>query len=468
MLSNAPHPLRRAFLISATVSFLVGGLGRTAEAKDCSMDADCDAGYQCVFGQTTGTAGGGASSSGAGAAAGSASDGTAGAGGSVASSGAGVATGNSCPAGGNCGTTSSLPTKAPMPAMDAGAAPTPAGADAGLLLPGPVPAPAVTGICQPKPIVCTSAADCPSADFDCVMDLIPATNPDCPVDPKCESLPSQTSTTGTCVAKPHACSTAADCPAPLICQAENGTCTSSASAGPDGTVTQMPTTCTPGPSVCTWVPVTCTADTGCADPLYQCVEVGEDYSCSGSGGGTCAPGETCPSPSTCGSTAIMNCMPKPIDCGGGQTCPTGWSCFDFSNYNGGIRPTWSPNAPDKSCLPDGIVLATQGHAADGGEFTGNSGGGKGTSGLGPTEVGGSGGTGGGNGTGSTSPAGVNPVSSTRGSEAGSAGGEDSAAATVHSSGCAYGGREAGPLSLWLALAMPGLVVRLARRRRGAR
>ena len=54
-------------------------------------------------------------------------------------------------------------------------------------------------------------------------------------------------------------------------------------------------TCTPGPSVCTWVPVTCTADTDCADPLYQCVKVGEYGWCSGSGG-TCAAGETCPPP----------------------------------------------------------------------------------------------------------------------------------------------------------------------------
>jgi hypothetical protein len=425
MLLSVSQPSRHVFTISATVLLLVGGLGRTAAAKDCTTDSDCDTGYQCVFAQ--------------------ASDGTAGAGGSTASSGAGAVTGSTCPVGVNCGTSSSSSTEAPVPAMDAGAAPLFVGADAGLSLAGPVP----TGICQPKPIVCTTVADCPSVDFDCVMDMIPTIAPACPAGTKCEP-PQQTSTTGTCVAKPHACSTAADCPAPLTCQAEQGTCSGGASVAPDGTVTAVPGTCTPGPSVCTWLPVTCATDSDCADPLYQCVKVSESGWCSGSGG-TCAAGETCPSPPTCGSTAVMNCMPKPMNCACGPcpagamcgaclTCPAGWSCFDFSNYNGGVRPIWSPNAPDKSCLPDGIILATEGHASDGGQFAENSGGG---------------------GSGSTPPA-VNPVSPTRNSAAGSAGGED--AATVHSSGCAYGASEAGPISLWLALAMAGMVARLARRR----
>lgn len=409
MLISVLQPSRHVFTISATVLLLVGGLGRTAAAKDCSIDSDCDTGYQCVFAQAI--------------------DGTAGAGGSTASSGAGAVT------------------EAPVLAMDAGAAPLFVGADAGLSLAGPVP----TGICQPKPIVCTTVADCPSVDFDCVMDMIPTIAPACPAGTKCEP-PQQTSTTGTCVAKPHACSTAADCPAPLTCQAEQGTCSGGASVAPDGTVTAVPGTCTPGPSVCTWVPVTCATDSDCADPLYQCVKVSESGWCSGSGG-TCAAGETCPSPPTCGSTAVMNCMPKPMNCACGPcpagamcgaclTCPAGWSCFDFSNYNGGVRPIWSPNAPDKSCLPDGIILATEGHASDGGQFAENSGGG---------------------GSASTPPA-VSPVSPTRNGAAGSAGGEDSAAATAPASGCAYGGNQAGPISLWLALAMAGLVARLARRR----
>ena len=304
--------------------------------------------------------------------------------------------------------------------MDAGAAPILAGADGGLLL----PTPAATGICQPKPIVCASVADCP---------------------------------------------------APLVCQAEPGTCSGGATVGPNGTVITTTDTCTPGPSVCAWVPLTCTADTGCADPLYQCVKVGESSWCSGSSGG-CAAGATCPPPPppTCGTTAIMNCMPKPIDCvcgpcpagatcGACATCPAGWSCFDFSSYNGGVRPIWSPNAPDKSCLPDGIISWTQGHASGNGQSAGS---GESGGGLGATDVGGAGGTGGKRGTDSgTNPPAVSPVSSTGGAP-GSASGDNSAGATVHSSGCALGGSEA--RGLWLSLAMAGLVARLARRRHRAR
>ncbi len=64
MLRNALHPSRHLFLIAATVSLLVGGLGGTAAAKDCTSDLDCDTGYQCVLAQTgAGTTGGGVSSS---------------------------------------------------------------------------------------------------------------------------------------------------------------------------------------------------------------------------------------------------------------------------------------------------------------------------------------------------------------------------------------------------------------------
>ncbi|MGC9983753.1 MAG: hypothetical protein ABSF35_08990 [Polyangia bacterium] len=481
MLIKALRPSRHVFLTSAAVSLLVGGMGRTAAAKDCTTDSDCDTGYQCSFGQAvagTGTATGGATSVGAGPVTGGASVGTGGAGGSAASPGAGVATASTCAAGTNCATLVSPPSSAPVPATDGGAAPLP-GPDAGLLppisVPEPVPTP-VTGICEPKPIVCTTVADCPSADFDCVMDVLPVVAPSCPAGTKCETPPPQTGTTGTCVAKPHACSTAADCPTPLVCQANGAICSGGATGGAGGTVTTTADTCTPGPSVCTYVPVTCTTDSDCADPLYQCVEVSEEGWCSGSGG-ACAAGETCPAPTppTCGTTVIMNCMPKPIDCGSGQACPAGWSCFDFSNYDGGVRPTWSPNAPDKSCLPDGIILATQGHASDGGQFTANSG----SSGTATVGLGLAPGTGGASGTSSdsgagpvsgqpasTTPSPVTPVPPSTANAA--ADGGTLAQPMGHSSGCAYGGSDAGQGSLWLALGMTGLIARLARRRRGAR
>ena len=324
----------------------------------------------------------------------------------------------------------------------------------------------IAGVCEPKPIVCTTVADCPSVDFDCVMEMIPTIAPACPANAKCETPPPQTGTTGTCVAKPHACSTAADCPAPLTCQAEAATCSGGGMVAPDGTVTTTGDTCTPGPSVCTYVPVTCTTDADCSDPLYQCVKVGEYGECSGSGG-ACAAGVTCPAPTppTCSTTVIMNCMPKPMNCGSGQACPTGWSCFDFSNYNGGVRPTWSPNAPDQSCLPDGIVVATQGHAENGGQFAANSG----LSGTASVGLGASSGTGGASGAGGDQGSGTPTVTPVPPSAANAnADGGGSPQPMSHSSGCAYGGSDAGQSSLWLAFALTGLVARLARRRHGVR
>jgi hypothetical protein len=68
------------------------------------------------------------------------------------------------------------------------------------------------------------------------------------------------------------------------------------------------------------------------------------------------------------------------------------------------------------------------------------------------------------GPGGATPPSVSPVAPTQNTGNGNAAG--GSAATTQSSGCAYGGSEASPISLWLALAMTGLVARLARRRRG--
>ena len=475
MLFKASRPSHHVFLMSAAAFLLVGGLGRTAAATECIADSDCASGYLCVPGTEVAGIGaaGGATSIGAP----SANDGIGGAGGSVASPGTGAATGSVCSGGGNCASTASPPTRAPSgPATDAGAAPVVISVP-NPLPPEPVPTPIVTGTCQ---LVCTRVADCPSADFDCVMHLIPTVAVPCPADAKCPTSAPQTSNIATCVAKLRACSTAADCPAPLICQAQAGTCSGGGSVGPDASVSTTTETCTP---VCTWVPLTCVADRDCASSLYQCVKVGE------SGG--------------------MNCMPKPIDCGAGQACPTGWTCLDLSNL-GGVPSTWGSIASNTSCLPDGIILAAQGYAAGWipfGAASGTTAGG--TSGTGPigigetNDTGGTGGTGGGapvvvgpGGSGSTTPYTLIPVPATNDGATGGAGGSSSAngpsgtapslaspvppsqggatgsaageaSATAHSGGCAYGG-SAGASGLWLALAVTGLVARLARRRHRVR
>ena len=492
MLSHASRSPRHALLISATVALSIGGLSRTAAAKTCTTDTDCATGYQCVPQATAPTGGatsvgssgetsvgsGGTPSVGSGGTPGTIAVGTGGSGGIVASAGGAVA--SSCPKGSNCVQSGSSPS---VPPPSGGATSVP---NSGPMTPDPVPVP-VTGICEPKPIVCATVSDCPSADFDCVMDMVPTIAPSCPVNTQCEAPPPQMATTGTCVAKAHACSTADDCLAPLTCQALPGPCSSGAAVGPDGTVTKMPETCTPGPSVCSWNPVTCTVDSGCADPLYQCVKTGDSRGgCSSSGGGTCAAGETCPpvpEQSTCVTTPTMNCVPKLVDCACGpcpagstcgqcQTCLPGWSCFDFSNV-GGVPPAWGSIASEKACLPDGIVMAAQGHAAVNGQLVVGSGSSSSsTSGGTPTlDVGGAGGASGGtggasgnDGKGSTgagqNPPSVSPVPTNEGT-AGSAG--SAAQPMAHSSGCAYGGSDAS--SLWLALAMAGLVARLARRRR---
>jgi hypothetical protein len=456
---------RHVFPVAAAVLILAGGMSRTAAAKECASDSDCSAADQCVFGATAAGSGGATGSQ---------------------TPGAGATTGSIC-SGANCASEASPPpllvpdAGAPLfLPSDAGTAPV-VGADAGARIAAPLPI--ATGVCEPKPIVCTTVADCPSADFECQKLYLPTTQPACAADTKCEALPPQESSTGTCQAKPHACSTATDCPAPLICQAQGATCSGGGGVGPDGVVTTIPTTCTAGPSVCTWVPVDCLADSDCADPLYQCLKVSEYNMCSGAtpacrsadGAATCS----APEPPTCTSVVKKNCLPKPLDCGTGQACPSGWSCFDFSGYNAGVRPTWSPNAPDKACLPNGIILAAQGHASDNGQFSSNSGstrsssGGSGAVDIGlvtPTDnKGGTAGTTGGAPSGQGSPEippTVAPVAAPGGST--STATDTAGSAKVQGGGgCAFGGHGAGSMDLIWAMALLGLAVRLVRRHRAS-
>jgi MYXO-CTERM domain-containing protein len=480
MLTHASRSSRHVFLMAASVALLVGGLSRTAAAKTCTTDTDCSTGQQCVMQATAPTGGAtsvgssGATSVGSGGTPGTIAVGTGGAGGSPAS--AGGAVGSSCPKGSNCVQSGSTP---PVLPPNGGAQSVP---NSGPLPPAPEPMP-VTGICEPKPIVCITVADCPSTDFDCLVE--PISPPACPADSNC-ATPSLPSTTGgTCVAKAHACSTATDCPAPLTCQALAGTCTGSAAVGPDGKIISTSESCTPGPSVCSWNPVTCAVDSDCADPLYECVKTGDSGSCSSSGGGACAAGETCPpvpQQPTCVTTPVMYCLPTLVDCACGpcpagstcgpcQTCLPGWSCFDFSNV-GGVPPAWGSIASNKACLPDGIALFAQGHTALNGQLvSGSSSSSSSSSGGTPTlDVGGAGGASGGTGGASgndgrsTGGAAQNPPTVSPAPTAeGTAGASGSAQPMAHSSGCAYSGSEAS--SPWLALAMIGLVARLARRRR---
>lgn len=424
---------RHFSLLAAATLVLTSGISRTATAKQCTTDADCGTGYQCNLPPTNGGASGG-----------------------------GGSTGISTP-----GTPTPDPDAPIAVRIDGGVVTKTPVVDAGLSIPVPS-----TGTCEPKPIVCASAADCP-ADFECQKDRIAVANPTCRADAACATPPPpQPSDTGTCRAVYRACNSSADCPAPLVCKSQGGVCTGGASVGPDGVVTTLPETCTEGKSVCTYVPVTCTADSGCADS-YQCVKVSESSSCSGSsvvctrsadGGVTC----TTPEPPVCTSRVVMNCMPKQIACGAGQACPSGWSCFDYSNFSGTV-PGWTPDASGKACLPDGLVLAVQGHAAGSGSDSGGSEGGdkgpvtttqRSDAGFaGAIDVGAPGA-----GPGVTAPPSGNGPSS--GIDAGGgAEGPVVAANKDEGCGCTLGGTPSSSANPWLALALAGLVVRLARRRR---
>jgi MYXO-CTERM domain-containing protein len=414
---------RHFYSIAAATLMLTAGMSRTAMAKDCTTDSDCDTGYQCNLAPV----GGG-------------------------TSGAGGATGISTP-----GTAASPPVPAPdlpVPVSTDGGIATLV-ADAGVRTPTSIPdagllptVPPIIGTCEPKPIVCTSVADCP-ADFECVKDMIAVAEPPCPTNTKCATPPPQTSDTGACHAVPHACSTAADCPAPLVCQAQGATCSGGASVGPDGVITTMPETCTQGTSVCTYVPKSCTSDSECADS-YQCVKVSEGGSCSGSAG-VCTrsdAGVICstPDPPVCTSYVVMNCLPKQI-----------------------------ADASGKSCLPDGLILAVGGHAANSGSTVINSSGTAGgdQSGSVPLSIRGDAGVG--SGTNSGTPTGVAPGPAPSADPAapgsganGTKEGTGTTATKAQGGGCALGGGHPASNNLWLALALLGLVLRVARRRPSGR
>ena len=226
----------------------------------------------------------------------------------------------------------------------------------------------------------------------------------------------------------------------------------------------MPETCTGGAKICSYQPVTCSSDTECKDSNYQCAKVSEYESCSGSApancpkstgdAGTCA--TTPPEPPVCTSTVVNNCMPKEINCDAGQTCPVGWSCFDFSYFEGASIPGWSTQMPSKACLPDGLILAIKGQAGGGSSAT--------YSGSTPTNGGtdsialGDGGTKGPVTTDGGVPPQVAPVAT-------SDGGAEATSHTVSGGGCAVGGTPRGSFELWLTLGLAGVVLRLVRRRK---
>lgn len=483
-------------LLSASLGVFVGLSSLSAQATVCKSDAECTGGALCIGGvapnATTPVPNGptgGATSIGSGAVSGTVvvTGGNGGNAGEAASPTAGGASGS----GGSSGSTG----------------------DGMKPAPDPVPSTSFVGFCQAPAKVCKSTTECP-ADYTCyrpflatpcarlpptggaggsVVTPTPATGASSgsssgsggsigssgsvgagnasgssdptvavPPDYKCDSTPVQ-SDTGTCQPAPHACKVATDCPAPLTCGA---------------------TTCTGGdcPSTCTFNATTCTADSDCGDANTECATVSKSSWCTGSGGvacskdGACTPVET--PPPVCGSTETKQCMPKRIDCSAGQTCPTGWSCYDSSDHAMAAPSWWKVTGPVKVCMPAGIIMAVDGHA-DGAynlHFSGmsygsaDSGGGAVTTGKGPTAALGSAGSTGNNGSSSseTAPTAPLPVSNSGGTQAASSGGSggshDTAIAPAPKSeggGCSFGGGSSGA---W-GLVLTGLAFALGMRRR---
>lgn len=478
-----------SFSLSLVAFFTTVAVG-TANAKECKTDSDCASGFECVLGKIGGT------SSGTGGSPGSSGG---------AGVGAGAAVGTAC-AGPDCPVSSpavppSVPRLVPVP-VDGGAAPQPVTRDGGTAVvqydglpsrvgdagaigvPTPVgdPMPVVTtGFCRVKVLVCTSKADCP-ANLDCVKETAMVKRPACAPNTTCDtSLP--VSETGTCKA---VCNVDSDCPAPLVCKLQGQVCSGGGSVSSDGTVTTIPETCSGGNKICSYQAVTCSTDAECTAPNYQCAKVSEYQSCTGTAtpscpksvsdaGVTCTP--TPAEPPVCTSTVVNNCLPKEIKCGAGQACPSGWSCFDFTNFDSASIPGWSTPMPSQACLPDGLILTIKGQAngGSGATYSGTNPTRGGTSGAG--ETGGTGtidlGSKGGNpsvpvtNTGDPIPPQVTPVPSSDGQEhaVNSDAGTEAAATKVRGGGCSMGGVQDSSFGLGLTLALAGLVLRVTRRRR---
>jgi MYXO-CTERM domain-containing protein len=338
----------------------------------------------------------------------------------------------------------------------------------------PVTPVATVGVCQVKILTCTSKADCP-ANLDCVKSGVEV-YPTCAPNTTCD-LPERTATpTGTCKA---VCNVDSDCPAPLVCKLQGQTCMGGGVVSSDGTVTNMTETCSGGQKLCSYEPVVCSTAQACA-PDYQCAKVSEYQSCTGSAPADCPRSKdgtdvactpTTPEPPVCTSTVVNNCLPKQINCDAGQSCPAGWSCFDFTYFDNGSVPGWSTPMPSKACLPDGLILTVRGQASGGATTTyqgeNPTRGGSNSGGSGAIDLG-KGGAGGGpvTNTGESTPPNVAPAAPTddQGHAAAGDAGTETAKTTVRGGGCAVGGAQGSSFGL-LSLALAGMVLRLIRRRK---
>jgi hypothetical protein len=152
-----------------------------------------------------------------------------------------------------------------------------------------------------------------------------------------------------------------------------------------------------------------------------------------------------------GQNTVKTCFPKAIGCSGAQSCPTGWSCIDFTQvYDSDPLQIWAATG-NNFCWPDtlnGVLYRDIRTDSSGLGLSGVSGGtdkGSTDAGLAITL--------GGDGSGTSGAAGTNGSSGT------------GSAPANGKSGCTIGGRNTSDSWTLLALALVGLLRlrRMARR-----
>lgn len=224
----------------------------------------------------------------------------------------------------------------------------------------------------------------------------------------------------------QSCATDSDCASPLTCKQGAQVCSGGGGILPDGGTYVTATVCENQPSKCTWTFVLCQADSECTQTNWACLTV---------------PGQN----------TVKTCFPKAIGCSGAQSCPTGWSCIDFTQvYDSDPLQIWAATG-NNFCWPDtlnGVLYRDIRTDSSGLGLSGVSGGtdkGSTDAGLAITL--------GGDGSGTSGAAGTNGSSGT------------GSAPANGKSGCTIGGRNTSDSWTLLALALVGLLRlrRMARR-----
>lgn len=348
-------------------------------------------------------------------------------------------------------------------------------------------------------IECKADADCGDG-FKCEKPLTGGTGVDCPPGADCpqpEPAPDPATITGTCVELPKTCTVDADCgqpylkcdaaPPPPVACAEPAPAPDGSGGAPPATPDCMQPAPDPNaPKYCSFSPIACAADAECP----------ADWACTAkvTTGGTdcavptCPAGQECPAPADCTSTpgeTKTYCEPKKVDCVDNSACPSGWTCevvggsgcastgsagTGTASGSSGGTPTPVPPAPGdcmptemKQCIPPGIRGAYGGGSLGAPQAAGDANGagsptagGAGPKGPGSAE---SGASGAGGSTGSSTSSGSNAAGSS--STAAPAASGDGASSDDGGCSVAHGAASTWPL----ALALSGLLARIARRRK---